>query len=404
MINNIKIQGFNVLTELTHNENGNPHSQYVGNNKDTMLKPANDLLNAQNGNNMYWRIAEFTLDKTVKNNITFCFEIFDEYQGLCIDSSRYEINIFPNGEARNSTQYFPNGIVKRINGTGYERVYVVEKEDGENKVKCDIFIKNTSQWNFPKLAVRYLNTNNTSFMLINNERMVRELPDGEHFTNIPSPKSLISLASTKSETYVKLAEFNIDYTKAMKSYIFEITKNIKTSNKQPYHTKIMVQFYNDNIGESAWVSANMYFLENCNFTTDDLFFIRDGKRFYLYGKFDSTNQVYSIQVVNNLDYSNTSNREITIKQFDIENQKPTGQVINFIPTDIIYLYDRQNKITNRLYFDNWKLKIKNSKDELIGIVPSPVAVSPSNATNIEELKNDFNTLINKLKAAGIVNS
>lgn len=406
MNNNIKVQGFNVLTELTHSDVGNPHQQYVGNNRDTMLKPSYDLLNAQNGNNIYWKIAEYEIDLTVKKNITFCFDLFDEYDGLYVDKSSYEINIFQNGETVSSTQYFPNGVVKRINGDDYERVYIVENVVND-KVICSIFIKNVNQWNFPKIAVRYLNTNNTSFKLINNERMIKDLPNGDCFTNIPKTKSLISKTSIEGETYTKLAEFDIEYTKTMKSYVFEITKNIKTSNKKPYYAKIMLQFYNDSLGESAWVSTNSYFIDNCNFTYDDLFIVRDAtnnKKFYLYGKFDSSNQVYSIKLLTNLDYSNTSGREITLKQFDIENNIPNGNIIKFKATDIIYLQDTQNKIINRLYFDNWKLKVKNSKEEIVGVVPSPQIVPKSNATDITQMVADFNALIDKLKTAGIVNS
>lgn len=406
MNNNIKIQGFNVLTELTHSDVGNPHRQYVGNNRDTMLKPAYDLLNAQNGDNTYWKIAEYEIDLSVQKSITLCFDLFDEYEGLHIDKSSYEINVFPNGEATSSTQYFQNGVVKRINGDDYERVYIVENVVND-KVSCSIFIKNINQWNFPKIAVRYLNTNNTSFKLINNERMVKNLPDGECFTNIPKTKSLISKVSTENETYVKLAEFNIEYTRTMKSYVFEVTKNIKTSNKKPYYTKIMLQFYNDKLGANAWVSTNSYFIDNCNFTYDDLFVVRDtlnNKKFYLYGKFDSSDQVYSIKLLTNLDYSNTSGREILLKEFDIEDSIPDGNIIKFKATDIIYLQDAQNKITNMLYFDNWKLKIKNEKNEIVGIAPTTVSIPYSVATNINDLKNDFNALIDKLKTTGIVNS
>lgn len=406
MNNNIEVQGFKVLTELTHNKNGNPHSQYVGNNKDTMLKPSYDLLNAQNGVNLYWKIAEYEINKADERYITLCFDLFDEYQGLFIGKSSYEVNIYPNGEGKNSTRYYPNGIVKNVYGSDYDRFYIVENKINEDLYKCEIFIKNKSQWNFPKIAVRYLNTNNRTFKLINNERMIATLPSGDIFTSIPHTYSLMSNKSTIGNTYVKLAEFNINYTTFSKTFVLDISKCVTTSNSQPYYATILIQFYNDATSVDAWVSTNYYYINNVNFKNDDLFIVRDSndkKKVYLYGKFDKSDQYFTVSLNNMFDYSNSVNREITIKRFDIETVEPTPKSY-FKVTDSIKIFDNVNKITNELYIDNWKLKVKNSKEEIVGVVPSPQTVPKSNATDITQMVADFNALIDKLKTAGIVNS
>lgn len=404
MNNSLQVQGFNVLTELTHSDAGNPHSQYKGINSDTMIKPSFDLTLPASNKNSFWKIASFNLDKTSERNVTLCFDLFDEYNGLVINKSSYEINFYPTGEKSSSTQFYKNGVFKRIYGNEYDRIYIVENVTDTDITSYQVFIKNKLQWNFPKVSISYINVNEPSFVLHNNEKMIDILPTGSIFTNIPDKKSLISHKSTKETSFIKLADFDFNFSEARKTFIFTITKCRETSNSKPSYAKILVQFYNNGIDTNGWVSSNFYFIESLNFTREDLFLTKDSvknKRYYLYGKFANIGEYYSISLEEHLDYSFSGSRELQIvNNTEVDNFE--GVQIFAKTTDTIPIYDSVNKTYNNFYWENYVLKIKNSSNDIMGVLPKPRTVTDSSASDINTMKIDFNNLLKELRNTGVL--
>lgn len=397
---NFKIQDFNVLDELNHNEVGNPHTQYVGTNRDTLLKPAYDLNLPALNQNTWWKIATFTLNKSDKRNLTLCFDLFDEYNGLIVNRSEYELNIYPSNEPTNSTAYYPNGIYKRIQGTNYERVFVEEIINSDTDIKCAIYVKNIFQYNFPKIAIRYLNTNILDFNLINNGAMTGTTPIGNLYSNVPNI-SVLNTSKTTQDGYYKLAHFNFNFNEAMTVYELEINVVDTNANKVAKSTNIVFQAYNNGVNTGGYTATKFYLKNNVNFKIDDIVMVINGKQFELFVKVKNNDRA-SIRLVESLDYSNRGNREISIQNYGFVTELPTGTVYKPRATLDIFIDSSEDNKTYDLQMKNYNLSLLDNNGDTFANMVKAQTQSNFTATTVEDLVSQLNAFLVKLKTAQVI--
>lgn len=407
-MNNIQVQGFNVLSELTHNDNGNPHPQYVGNTRDTILKPTFDENQMQYKTNNFWKICSFTLGNNSNNKVSLCFDVIDEYKNSGIKKASYQLQVVKINEAETSTAYYDNNIYLKLTGEDYDRVWVIQSSDGDDKIKVEVFIKISvsTNWNTSYVSVTYHHTNEPTFKFHNNERAISELPDGNRYVNTPNKPNLKTLTSPQDNSYVKLVEFNYNYNQASTGYIFTITRGKKDNADTFGYIKFMVKFYANGLSTSStqYMNIRTFVIDSVNLDIDNLVFIRDGsndRKIYVYGKYD-LNEIYHIELDNHYDFSNTFGREIKIEHWKPVTSLPDGTTLKPRAKSKEYLLNTADNTLYHTKINNYNYQLFDSNNEQIATMVKPQSFTDSDASDINTLKTDFNNLLAKLRSAKVL--
>ena len=408
MNNNIQIQGFNVLSELTHNDNGNPHPQYVGNTRDTILKPTFDETPMQNGTNNFWKICSFTLKNDSNNKVSLCFDVIDEYKNSGIKRTSYQLQVMKLSESVTSTAYYDNNIYLKLTGEDYGRVWVIQSSDGDNGIKVEVFVRISvsSNWNTSYVAITYHHTNETTFRFHNNERAINELPDGNRYVNIPNKPSLKTLVSTQDNSYVKLVEFNYNYNQASTGYIFTLTRGKRDSSDNFGYIKFMIKFYAYGLSTSdtQYTNIRMFIIDSVNLDIDNIMFIKDSlndRKIYVYGKYN-LNEVYHIELDNHYDFSNSFGREIKMEHWKPVTSLPSGTVMNPRAKSKEYILNTTDNTLYHAKINDYNYQLFDNNNEQIATMVKTQSFTDSDASDINTLKTDFNNLLAKLRKAKVL--
>lgn len=396
---NIKIQEFNVLTKLNHNV-GNVHKQYVGNDRDTMIKPAYDLNLPSNNSNNFWKICDFTIYKNKPNYLTLCFDLFDEYQGITLEKNSFEIGIFPTSEKDNSSAFYSNGIFKKIFGSGYNRVLLEEIKINENEYNIKIYIKNSIQWNFPKLCVRYLQTNIKDFELIDNEPMII----GDNFKGnlIYNTPFCCNIKSNRIEEngYIKVAKLNFNFNNASSCYKIDINIiNEYASNNSKTGT-LVLQAYNSGINLSGYTSTKFYLTNNLNMNESDIVVIKNEKEFNIYINVLKNDRVF-LKLYDNLDIYSRGNRELEFSKFEYSESLPVENRVIVKSSNNLYLTSYEDNKNYEIKMKDYNLKLLQN-NEVVANMVKPQQQDNFSAESVEQLVDQLNKFLVKLKTSQVI--
>ena len=203
-------KGSEVFSRINHNNNGNPHKQYIGNTLSTSIKNAiNISLDAKEKSVYFFKAMTIKTDKTV--DISKFIGIFD----VILDCDRGSCTT---GTILASIKYYDMNQRLKLQSNLKHNVYAIINKEGNNNI-YDIYITVPSSYTRCVVIPKYTFIKNATCEYNDLGLLDVELPEQGTVKTFNSYDNL-RISTTKNSgtdrtTYAKICEFNtlIDNTK-----------------------------------------------------------------------------------------------------------------------------------------------------------------------------------------------